>query len=421
MSKKNNRKAEGQISESNKENKPKFETDYESFLTELKYMPLSTKEEKDERWNFFQHYAKHDDFVMDLMFAFRPNAYKKFFSRLNNVENISYIDSGIETFKNKKERQREIDPKVFMEVIQKAIHNYTGIKKDGSSYGFVACIGIFYNQEAGKAASKNGLRGSGISDTEIPERNIPGIIKLVNSVKHLCWNDRDMYYFPEETFQKVLEEVLRTKKFHCTKKEIELIRALVFYDNITSSLDTPMVNDNDTKISFKDTLKDEKDDYKKVLEEDEKRIPFLEMFCQHIEENLKIITSAKELREQEFIKIFFTKDILKELKLDKNGKPYSQEPAGDEDFYCSLKLYGDILYHKMFYKQYLFRAFWETPEDFYEVYVKLLRKDFDFSDKLLAEVIGKDKFVISKKRKIYKNTMEAFHNYYKQAIRKDEE
>ena len=65
------------------------------------------------------------------------------------------------------------------------------------------------------------------------------------------------------------------------------------------------------------------------------------------------------------------------------------------------------MYHRLFLKKYLRRAFVETPEDFYNVYARLLRKDFSFSDKILAEAIGKDKTAVSKGKKRYFNLMKA--------------
>lgn len=77
--------------------------------------------------------------------------------------------------------------------------------------------------------------------------------------------------------------------------------------------------------------------------------------------------------------------------MDGNGKPYPQKQAGDEGFYLILEPQGDFLYREMLYEKYLRRALVEYPENFYEVYVKLLRRDFDFSDTLIANLKGKNK------------------------------
>ena len=104
------------------------------------------------------------------------------------------------------------------------------------------------------------------------------------------------------------------------------------------------------------------------------------------------------------------------LKIDGNGNPYPKEPAGDEGFYRGLEPCGETLYHKVFYEKYLLRAFMERPEDFYEVYVKLLRKDFDFSDKFIAQILGKDKATVSRGGRSYRNVMEAFYKYYLNSV-----
>ena len=76
-----------------------------------------------------------------------------------------------------------------------------------------------------------------------------------------------------------------------------------------------------------------------------------------------------------------------------------------------MKPKGDFLYHKVFYHCYLWRALVEKPDNFYGVYVLLLRSDFKFTDKILAEVMGKDKTAVSKGRKQYREIMKAIYNY----------
>ena len=78
-----------------------------------------------------------------------------------------------------------------------------------------------------------------------------------------------------------------------------------------------------------------------------------------------------------------------------------------------MKFHGEMMYQKIFCMGYLRRAFVEKPENFYEVYVRVLREDFDFSDKLVAEVIGKDKSVVSRRRKDYLEKMKDFYDYYR--------
>ena len=86
------------------------------------------------------------------------------------------------------------------------------------------------------------------------------------------------------------------------------------------------------------------------------------------------------------------------------------------EIYDSLQACGNTLYEKVFYEKYLWRAFVERPVDFRGVYVKLLRKDFDFSDKLVGQVLGKDKTAVSKGKKKYWDIMEAFYEYYRESV-----
>lgn len=182
------------------------------------------------------------------------------------------------------------------------------------------------------------------------------------------------------------------------------------------SMDMPLkTEDGDTGDTL-GTRQEDKEDYFESVLDWEAGCSLLEAFCREIEERWEVITSAKGLREQEFFKAFFTHWILRELKLDKSEKPwkaYLEEPAGDEIFYQVLKPKGDFLYDRMFCKEYLWSAFIKRPEDFYGVYALLLRKDFEFIDKVLVEVMGKEKTVVSRKKKEYLKLMKDIYDYYR--------
>lgn len=373
-----------------------FEIRHESFLEKLRYIPTDKKE---ERWDFFNGYDQRESFIIELMEVYRPGTYSKIKDRLEKVATDRLKeDSNVACWGNK-----EIDTAAFMEIIKEAIETYVGRSKGGEDYGFVACAGTLYRQKASKVAAENALRKKGITDQEVFSRkSLPNVLKLARAAERV-WAENFEKIPKEEALKQAVEEA----SYHCTKKEMELVRALFFSDSVVVSMDAPLeAGDKDTGNTFGEQQEDKRDCFEAVFGQVTENA-FLEVFCQEIEERWKIITSAKGLREQELIKAFLTQGILKELKLNEDGKPYLKEPAGNEAFYCNLKPKGDFLYHRLFLKKYLRRAFVETPEDFYNVYARLLRKDFSFSDKILAEAIGKDKTAVSKGKKRYFNLMKA--------------
>lgn len=378
-----------------------FEAEHRDFLEKLKYIPI---EQKEERWKFFNGYDRREDFIVELMEVYRPGTYNKIKKCLEKAEgNRLKEDSNIAYWGNK-----EFDTTVFMEAIKYAIENYTGKNKNGEEYGFVACVGIQYKQKAGITAAENTLRQKGISDSEIPGKDFLKILKLLKAAERVLIRNSEKI-----SKEEALEQAIKEVSYKCTKKEKEMVRALFFSDNgsVVVSMDNPLkTNGGETGNTFGEQLRDERDDYELVIEK-ETGSYFFEVFFQEIENRWEIIVSAKGLRELEPTKIFLTQVILKKLKLDENKKPYLKEPAGDEEIYQILKPKGAFLYHKLFYKDYLWRAFIERPEDFYTVYSRLLRSDFNFSDKILAEVTGKDKTVISKWKKRFFDLMKAMYGY----------
>lgn len=396
MSERNGEKKDSQAIEMRKKQGKEFEETYSDFLSELKAMPKGTKEEKEKRWNFFLEHSLHDEFQTDLINKYRPGALHKLELRMEGNRQYRDRDLDIASYKHKE----EMDPVVFMETLKKAIMNFTGVSKEGIQYGFVACIGTIYRQEAARASAENEWQEKGMSDSGMSKERIKNVLKLARTAKNLWEKTLGMV-----SLEEVLNQVLEEGKIDCKKKDKELVRCLVFNESMVCSLDQSMTEDG---AVLEDCLADERDVYQEVEEQDQVGIPFLN----NLEESWEYIESAKNLREKMFIRLFLTKGILKELKLDKQGEPFTEEPAGDEEFYDSLKPHGTVLYQKMFHKEYLVRAFIENPQNFYEVYARLLKKDFDFSDKFLAELIGKNKSAVSRGRKVYEEMMKAFYNYY---------
>ncbi len=380
-----------------------FEAAHGVFLEELRHMPTNNKE---ERRKFFDRYDRKENFDIELMEVYRHGAYYKIKARLEKSSESFHADSNMAVLGRK-----EIDTLVFVEARNEAIETYVGVNKKGDVYGFVACVGTLYKQRAGKASGENKLQSKGISDQGIPKRNLSRDFRLIKMAKRIL--EKSFYRISKE---EALERAIKEVSCNYTKKEMELVRALFFPEKMVISMDVPLGTEDGNTGDTLGTRQADKEDYFESVLDRESGSSLLVAFCQKIEERWEIITSAKGLNEQEFFRAFFTQGILKELKLDKSEepwKPYIEEPAGDEEFYQLLKPRGDFLYDKMFYKKYLWEAFVKEPGDFYSVYAWLLRKDFEFTDKVLADVMDKDKTVISKKKKDYLKWMKAIYDYYR--------
>lgn len=385
-----------------------FEERHGAFLTKLAWMPVGTGsgEGKEQRCGFFRQYPLRDDFWTEAMQAYRPGAYKRFLDRLSSPhkdrEKRYGIDEDIASIKNR----QDIDNVAFAEAINKAVCSYTGVNKNGESYSFLACLGVIYRQTAQRGAAKNDLSDMGISDGEISERNLCRIMKLVRTRKNMMQR-MGKEVSPEKIMDEIQEELQEKRKDGYTKKEQELVRALVFNTVFSVSIDAGTDGEGDP-VEFQ--LTDEKNGIRETEEQEAAR-DMLKAFCRNIERKWALIDSGKGLREKKTIQLFFSANMLKELKLDGNGKPYPVEPAGDGEFYLILEPCGSFLYQKLLDEKYLQRALREYPKDFYEVYAKRLRRDFEFSDKVIAELEGKDKSTISRERKKYVELVRALCDF----------
>lgn len=373
-----------------------FEKKHSAFLKKLEEMPAggSKGEEREERLKLFRQYPMRDDFQMEAMRAYRRDAYERFMDRVNpEKEWRRSLDEGKDMDIASVRNRKDIDPYVFTEAINEAVCGYTGKTKSGGDYNFLACVGQNYKQMAGRKAAKYDLDERGISDSEIPERNLYRVLRLVRDRNAIA--QREGYGESPEKILDIIQDVLQ-KDY--TKKEQELIRTLVFDNVFKVSIDEGAEDDDGEAFVF--SLADQKNDVKEA-EEREMARGLLNTFCENIERKWALIDSGKGLREKKTIQLFFSANILKELKLDDEGEPYPTEPAGDEDFYLILKPKGDFLYRELLHKEYLWRALTGYPNDFYEVYAKLLREDFKFSDTVIAKLVGKNKSTISRERKEY--------------------
>lgn len=388
-----------------------FEEKYNDFLTELREMPKNTPEEKELRWQTYMAHPQQTDFSADVYKKFRSRAYDRLVRRLQNTEKACEdADAGIASIENK----AEVDNVVLYEAVKDTICSYTGINLKGEKYSFLQGVGRHYQQRVQLVTTDGALGNRGISDSTLSKKALCYIAKLVKAAKsyaEMHINDQSGIEALEKGVEEAVNEALNNQTGHIyTKREQELARVLLFgKDKI--SLDENS-NEDEDGVANSDRILGEKELYEEKGYQIVSEKNALDVFLSNLKDEWEIICAAKRLREQKIMRMFFSKDILKELKLDSGGEPYHVEPAGNEDIYGALKPQGDFLYERIFYRNYLDRAFAEYPGKFYEVYCNLLREDFDFSDKILAELEGKNPSTISRWHDEHLKIMKGFKKYY---------
>lgn len=387
-----------------------FEKKHDAFLTKLKSMPKSTEEERELRWKAYRDYPLQSEFALDVLKAYNLKAYNRILKRLQGVQLDYSSDSGMASSKKNEKGERELDEVVFYTAVNRIISTFTGVTQNGESYLFLQGIGTVYGQLAQQASTRNEMMEHGISDSKLREEKLNDVLRLLKKteeIKARMQQDEMRDISTAEAFD-YLKSVIPRNAY--TRKVWKLAEG--FTRPAVSYLDKAVGEDEDgeTTILMDYQGEDEKR-YQEALDKDFAP-PFIESFIRNVEKRWKNIQSAKDLREQQNIRMFFTRDILRVLKLDEEGEPYSEEPAGNEEFYNSLRPQGDFMYERVFNKNYLNCAFVVHPENFYMVYVRLLKKGFDFTNKTLAELEGKHPGTISKQHDRYKELMKCFYDYY---------
>lgn len=383
-----NRQVEVRLKEAGLE----FEGKYRDFLMQLKDMPWHAKSEKEERWRFFQAYPRHDEFLIELWEKTHPGIYDELIARLNRFDARCESDSGMASIAKTKMKKKEIDWVIFSEAIKKAVETYTGRSQKGIEYVFAACVGQLYKQMAGEEASKRAMEDKvAISMPKWKQREVCRLVKDIK--KFFDKYPQNLKY--AKPVREAAKYLMGQSKYGITEKDMEWVEKMVLGERAVS-IESEKGEEEDR--TWGDFIADTKDEYQALMDE-------LISFSKNAEDNWKIIVAARSLKQQEICKMFFTKDILSVLKTDKKGQVYLEEPAGNFEAYEYFEPQGNFFYGKVFYKKYLERAFLEMPEDFFEVYYKVLRSGFNFSDELLEEIEGKNKVTIWRYRKEYRKCM----------------
>ncbi len=368
-----------------------IEIKYREFLSKLKNMPTDTAQDKEDRKQAVISYPELNDFVEDLLHAYKPPAYEKLMKHLGISDTYPNQEAKDSLWDNV-----HTDPGLFYEAILSAAEYYTGQDSSGNPVSFLASVGFKFKQMANMQYAKESVESTG-KIPDIAENRIAKIYKLAMSVKELKESG------VSANFENVLDSLDSSKNI--TKKEREAVLLIASGQYKIKEMDAPANNeDQDTK--WGELIPDKNNEFKK-LEERESTLDMLKSFFLHWDN----MDALFKKREKECIRIFLTKDILQPLKMDSHNEPYLDEPAGNPDIFELLSPYESVVYGKIFYKDYVDYAITGKPEDLYDVYANLLRKGFQFSDKEIAEALDRDKTYVSKRHKLYKELQITMKNY----------
>ena len=398
---------------------------YGEVLHELSRMPKETKEDKAARWKWFQTHLRYESLFMKVMEAYSPSGYEMMI-RCKGSGDLAEMSG---------KRTREISSEEFLLAVKETVEGYMEEKAEAGKEGsfFVSCVGQKYRQNIQKAGGAYRY-DQGSPMPEIPYDRKCQVIKYVNEIKKMIETGEIKEYsgFWEER----RKEVCRSKDWNISKKEWDAAVCMVYNMNMPTSMNQSVGDEEDGMT--REEMFEDLTERAEAKTEREAREEQLGNFIQNMAQDWKYVKCAANKRSREWIRIFLTKDILIELKLDsipeltdrekkqwKDCEPephcrqwcsrrktcsrektgcyirYRTKPAGNAGIYEILSPHDSVIYHNLLVKAYIDRAIEGEPENLYEVYENYLRKDFDFQDRILGEVIHKDKSAVSRARSDY--------------------
>lgn len=414
----------------------KFEEEYRNVLEELAEMPKKTKEEKEECWKWFREHSEYELIVGRVMEAYDPKAFRVM-ARREDHENM------------KPERGKKLDGLQFICAVQDVVKSYKGNqKKDGEgSVSFVACVGQKYKQRMQIENGTVNYDSTGVPMPEVKEKRKHIVMTLARNVIELKEKTGDIRP-AKEIIQEITTEKIKAEELEAAERIVDKLNLLIRLDQeVGEGGDTLIAHTEDRKESIEMQMSTE------IAEMTEMTGQLLAVFIRNIAKDWRYVKCAAKKKTREWLKAFFTKDLLIELKLDMRttltGKekrewgdekvePYCKqwcshrsqcklsekekgcyvrywdEPAGTDEIYKILKPYGSIIFNNLLTKDYLHRAIERKPDNFYKVYANHLKDDFDFRDRILGEVIHKDKTAVSKARSVYEKKIKP--ELYKQFL-----
>lgn len=446
-----------------KEKDPKkpntFNEKYGKVIQELAGMPSSTKEDKRLRWKFILQLRieadqttdvlNYDTFVMECFRTFKPAKWNKLAKNLADVDKTVLDDD-----------KEDLDSLAFMEALQETVETYSQSALD-NGIAFSQWVGENYKHKQKTNKCVTAMDEKYPYYGEATKRKKLRLYKAINTIKKE-WEQLEAKEKKIKSFREMAVEVLKDIS-GLSKKDILDICMLAEALSMVS-VDDELTSDDGEAYSMEDVIGYKTYLSEKNREDDQNFDLWMHAVLQYLSDNFAEIKNATDKKSYDLLKVFMTRDILVELKLELMGddylesvkktqgknysrwlqsvkeprctswchrvghclknerekgcyRRYTEEPAGDLECYEMLKPYEGELYRHVFHREYLEGAFGKEPENFFKVYYDLLRKDFDFTDREMAKSIHLNKERLSRAKKKYENeTRDSLYNYCKKMI-----
>lgn len=439
---------------------------YQAVFEELRSMPPEKEEDaQSARWVWFKRklcdLGIYDQLTIALMSGIAPLATDKLKKRMSGTTAVDANDEfDMVSMKNKK---CSIDNLVFMDALNRTVNRYTGVGNEGKQIAFTQHLHMKYTQLAGGQRTKNTVQKNtrGIS-SGISERKMRAIMKLTRKVSDIQKkNETDVIpTTPTESFDKAIE--ICRNEAGCTFTE-EDIQYAKYYVQFGKSCDLYFKN-SEGEEEILPIGSDADEMFDNMVNGAEGKEIFSD-FAQKWE-NIKAVT---KLEERDMIKIFFSRDILIALKLEKmpdklyrdyeddSGKSCKEEKwkacekdiepkcgswcpkrkdckykklnpnyrgcyirigripgeteNGDDETYQMLSSGNGEVYDCVLKNEYVQYAFEITPENLYDVYANKLKDfraendKFEFTDAIIEKSLGLRAKSLSRKRERYETVI----------------
>lgn len=366
-----------------------------------KFLELVEKLPKEERWNWLKKQSEYDEFCNKIL----EEIYGK-----DMVEDYREDDSskndGMASLEKK--YYQKIDNIVFMEALQEFVCEYKKSDEIAVFQKFRKKLKQKYHYELTKEQLSNELMGIGFKNKK----------KLINAYaayqkykKKMGYNFKDMESL-HEAFRVSMEG-----KY--PRKIIEEV--IDICDNNFGFREDLMQKEENEQDPFDNIIdSSEREDYKMpevdLLEKERKKD--IEKDLDFLVEAYEVQAKGLSVKEREFTRVFFTRTILKCLKLKAGKDPDGKEetkckgyhrfaalPAGVEEIYLLLKRQESFYMNTTFHMDYIGKAVEKEPEKLdtlYGIYYNLLEKEFKFTDDVIVETLGENKQNVSRYQKKYK-------------------
>lgn len=334
----------------------KFQEDYRDLFERLDREAKT----KDERWQLFiknkrvyeEFYAdilKAGDYLKDWDYLWRPEK--------QDIENMT---------RNKEPYHKNFDGDVFQKAMKKAIESY----ELGNTASFLTFFTTIYKRE-------------GIDDKKKEKGITNTMMLLITAVQKIQGEEtistaEDIIYAFGDMFEK--ENICKIFKADGTLAEVPQ-KVIAYLDKGELPLDNE---------KYGEVISDAPLIIDKIMNDyDEKNM--VKNYRNAVRDYLEnqITAMKSDPRRWEFYRAFWTRDIMKLLKLE-DGEPYTETPAGNPDEYAIMEKMLEPVWYRIFYKPYIEAIIQDKPEDLqylYGQYYNLLKREDIESRQLLSKIM----------------------------------